>query len=385
MNSDVTIQDVFQRFLPDYAETHHFSDRQFLTAKCILNCRTAEMGAHVSECDSCHSRYIHYNSCKNRHCPMCQGMEVDEWIDLQQENVLDTTYFHTVFTLPEEVYPLIYSNQTVLYNAIYHAANQTLAELSGDSKYLGAKIGYICVLHTWGSRMNYRPHLHTIVMGGGLDKQNHWKDKDGKLFFPVKVMSAVFKKYYLAELKDLWERDKLEYHGSAEKLKNHYEFQELLNNLYSVDWIVYTKEAFGGAQSVINYLGRYTHRIAISNRRILRIEGENVVYLAKDYKNGGKLIEHTVSGTEFLRMFLMHVLPKGFIRIRHYGLLSCRNKKLKITLCRNLLGCQKYISQLRGKKVAEKILILYQHDICKCKNCGEPLHTYRVDGRYQLC
>ncbi len=185
--------------------------------------------------------------------------------------------------------------------------------------------------------------------------------------------------------KDLWERDKLEYHGSAEKLKNHYEFKELLNRLYSMDWVVYTKEAFGGAQSVINYLGRYTHRIAISNKRILRIEGENVVYLAKDYKNRGKLIEHTVSGIEFLRMFLMHVLPKGFVRIRHYGLLSCRNKKLKITLCRNLLGCQKYISQLRGKTVAEKIRILYQHDICKCKNCGEPLHTYRIDGRYQLC
>ena len=162
MSSDVTIQDVFQRFLPDYSEIHHFSDRQYLTTKCIINCRTAEMGAHVSECDSCHSKYIHYNSCKNRHCPMCQGMDVDEWIDLQQENVLDTAYFHTVFTLPEEVYPLIYSNQKVLYNAIYHAANQTLAELSGDEKYLGAKIGYICVLHTWGSRMNFRPHLHAI-------------------------------------------------------------------------------------------------------------------------------------------------------------------------------------------------------------------------------
>lgn len=316
---------------------------------------------------------------------MCQGMDVDEWIDLQQENVLDTAYFHTVFTLPEEVYPLIYSNQKVLYNAIYHAANQTLAELSGDEKYLGAKIGYICVLHTWGSRMNFRPHLHAIVMGGGLDEENHWKDKEGKLFFPVKVMSAVFKKYYLAELKDLWEKERIEYHGTAEKLKNHYEFKELLNKLYSMDWVVYTKEAFGGAKSVINYLGRYTHRIAISNRRILRIEDENVVYLAKDYKNGGKLMEHTIAGTEFIRMFLMHVLPKGFVRIRHYGLLSCRNKKTKITLCRNLLGCEKYISKLRGKAIAEKILILYHHDICKCKNCGEPMHMYHVDGRYQFC
>ena len=162
--SDITIQDIFEKFLPGYAEVSNFSDRQYQTVKCIIACRTAEMGAHVSECDSCHSTYIHYNSCKNRHCPMCQGMEVDEWIDIQQENVLDTTYFHTVFTIPSELNALIYVNQKVLYDALYHAANLTLSELSADEKYLGAKIGYICVLHTWGSRMNYHPHLHLSLI-----------------------------------------------------------------------------------------------------------------------------------------------------------------------------------------------------------------------------
>ena len=234
---DVTIQDVFERFLPEYAESKNFSDRQYLAVKCIQACRTAEMGAHVSECDSCHTKYIHYNSCKNRHCPMCQGMEVDEWIDIQQENVLNTTYFHTVFTIPEELYPLVYSNQKLLYDALYHAANKALTELSSDKKYLGARIGYICVLHTWGSRMNYHPHLHTIVLGGGLDEKNHWQDKNGKLFFPVKVMSAVFKKYYLKELKELWENGQLEYHGSAEYLKNYYEFKALLDILFKKEWI----------------------------------------------------------------------------------------------------------------------------------------------------
>jgi len=383
--TDVTIQDVFERFLPEYAETKNFSDRQYMAVKCIQACRTAEMGAHVSECDSCHTKYIHYNSCKNRHCPMCQGMEVDEWIDLQQENVLNTTYFHTVFTVPEELYPLIYSNQKLLYDALYHAANKALTELSSDKKYLGAKIGYICVLHTWGSRMNYHPHLHTIVLGGGLDEKNHWQDKNGKLFFPVKVMSAVFKKYYLKELKELWENGQLEYHGSAEHLRNHYEFKALLDILFKKEWIVYTKEAFNGAQSVINYLGRYTHRIAISNRRIVGIEGNKVIYKAKDYKNGGKMAPVSVEGAEFIRMFLMHVLPKGFVRIRHYGLLACRCKKDKMTLCRNLLGCEQYISKLRGKTVAEKILILYNHDITKCKCCGEPIRSYKVAGRYMLC
>lgn len=385
MNSNVTIQDVFERFLPEYSEIKNFSDRQYLAVKCIQKCRTAEMGAHVSECEACNARYIHYNSCKNRHCPMCQGMNVDEWIDLQQENVLNTTYFHTVFTMPEEIYPLVYSNQKLLYDALYHAAHKTLTEMSENPKFLGARIGYICVLHTWGSRMNYRPHLHTIVLGGGLDKKNQWVDKNGKMFFPLPIMEAIFRKNYLEELKALRREEKLEYHGSATEFRNHYRFKELLDVLYSKTWLVYMKEAFNGALSVINYLGRYTHRIAISNRRIIRIEDDKVIYMAKDYADGGNMKETSVPGTEFIRMFLMHVLPKGFVRIRHYGLLSCRCKKVKMTLCRNLLGCEQYISKLRGKSVADKIKILYNHDICKCKKCGEPMKTYKVDGRYMLC
>ena len=385
MNSNVTIQDVFERFLPEYSEIKNFSDRQYLAVKCIQKCRTAEMGAHVSECEACNTRYIHYNSCKNRHCPMCQGMDVDEWIDLQQENVLNTTYFHTVFTMPEEIYPLAYSNQKLLYDALYHAAHKTLTEMSENPKFLGARIGYICVLHTWGSRMNYRPHLHTIVLGGGLDKKNQWVDKNGKMFFPLPIMEAIFRKNYLEELKELRKEEKLEYHGSATEFRNHYRFKELLDVLYSKTWLVYMKEAFNGALSVINYLGRYTHRIAISNRRIIRIDGDKVIYMAKDYTDGGKMKETSVLGSEFIRMFLMHVLPKGFVRIRHYGLLACRCKKDKMTLCRNLLGCEQYISKLRGKSVADKIKILYNHDICKCKKCGEPMRTYKVYGRYMLC
>ena len=383
--ADVTIQDVLEEFLPEYSETKNFTNLQYHAVDCIRKCRTAAMGANVSECTSCHKINIHYNSCKNRHCPMCQGMDVDEWIDLQQENVLDTTYFHTVFTIPEELYPLVYANQKLLYDALYHAANRTLTELSSDKKYLGAQIGYICALHTWGSRMNYHPHLHAIVLGGGLDKCGKWKDRDGKLFFPVRVMSAVFRKYYLRELKELHEEGKLEYGREAAKFRNSYEFRELMDRLYSMDWIVYTKKAFKGAGSVISYLGRYTHRIAISNRRIVKIDGEKVVYKAKDYANGGRLVPVSVKGTEFLRLFLLHVLPKGFVRIRHYGMLSCRSRKEKMSRCRKILGCKQYISRLRGKSVAEKIKILYNRDITKCRCCGEPVEMYRVPGQYMLC
>ena len=384
MSNEITIQDVFHQFLPEYSETHLFTTEQHMAALCISKCRTAEMGANISECESCHKKYIHYNSCKNRHCPMCQGMEVDEWIDKQQENVLDVPYFHTVFTIPEELYSLVYSNQKLLYDALYHAAHLTMTELSSDPKHLGAKIGYICVLHTWGSRMNYHPHLHTIVLGGGLDSTNRWKDKGKKFFFPVKVMSTVFKKHYLKELKLLRESGKLQYFGTSQKLQNHYTFKELLDTLYAKEWVVYTKEAFNGANSVIKYLGRYTHRIAISNRRIISMTSETVTYLAKDYKNGGRMVPYTVKGTEFLRLFLMHVLPKGFVRIRHYGILSCRSKKEKMDLCRKLLNGTQYLSKLRNKTVAEKLQILYQKDICKCEKCGGKLLSFRLRGSYSL-
>lgn len=382
--SNVTIQDVFEQFLPTIAD-RSFSDEQFNAIRCIRNCRTAEMGAHVSECESCHSTFIHYNSCKNRHCPMCQGMDVDEWIDLRREDVLDAPYFHTVFSIPSQLYPLVRSNQKLLYDALYHSANKTLTELSRDPKHFGAKIGFICVLHTWGSKMNYHPHLHTIVLGGGLDEKNHWKDKGKKFFLPVKVMSAVFKKHYISELKELHESGKLAYTGSASSLKNTYEFKELLNKLYEKDWVVYSKRTFAGAQEVFQYLGKYTHRIAISNRRIIDMNDKNVTFYAKDYCTDGKYKPYTVLGEVFLSRFLLHVLPSGFVRIRYYGILACRCKKEKVTLCRNLLGCQKYISKLHDKTVAEKIKILYNRDICKCSKCGELLISYSVRGRYMLC
>lgn len=383
--NNVTVQDVFLRFYEDFCKLCPVSSHQAQTALCIMKCKTSEMGANVSVCPKCHLRRIHYNSCRNRFCTMCQAMDVDKWIDIQQENVLDAPYFHAVFTIPEELYALTYSNQKLLYDSMYHAVSLTLKELASDTKHLGAKIGFICILHTWGSKMNYHPHIHTIILGGGLDNKNHWKDKGTTFFFPVKVLSSAFKKYYLQELKRLREKGLLVYHGSAEKFRNYYSFKELLNLCYGKEWISYIKPAFNGALSVINYLGRYTHRIAISNRRIIEMDEKNVTYLVKDYKNKCCWTSNTIPGTEFIRRFLMHVLPKGFVRLRHYGILSCRVKKDKMTLCRNLLGCRQYLSKLRGMNTEQMMMALYHIDICKCPECGAHMYSHRIYGHYMLC
>lgn len=356
-----------------------------------MNCKTGQFGANIGVCEECGSIRIHYNSCRDRCCPMCQEFPKEKWVDARREDVLDAPYFHVVFTVPGELNPVIYSNQKALYNTLYHAVSATLKELTADPKYLGAEIGYICVLHTWGSAMNYHPHIHTIVLGGGLDSKNHWKERGRDFFIPTKVISRLFRGKYLAELKQLWDEGKLEFHGSAERYQNRYRFKELLDICYKKDWVCYCKKPFDGAESVIRYLGKYTHRIAISNTRIKKITEKEVTYTVKDYKENGKWKEKTVDGEEFLQRFLMHVLPKGFVRIRHYGLLSSRNKKEKLTLCRNLTGCKKYISRLKGMDAREMIRYLYKKDICKCRACGGKmisLSTYRYPTKkkgYMRC
>ena len=365
-----TVQDIFHSFYPKYLEKYTPSPMQAKTARDIMNCKTGAYGSNVSICTNCGHTHIHHNSCRNRCCPMCQAVTKELWMDARREDVLEAPYFHMVFTVPEQLNPVIYSNQKLLYDALYHAASSTIQELSADSKYLGAKVGYICVLHTWGSQMNYHPHIHTILLGGGLTVEKKWKDNGNKFFLPIRVVSKVFKGKYLGELKQLWKDEKLEFHGSSEMYQNRYRFQELLDQCYAMEWVPYCKKTFNGAQSVIDYLGKYTHRIAISNHRILRMNDKTVTFSVKDYRNEGKWKELTLPGEEFIRRFLMHVPPKRFIRLRHYGLLCSRSKKKQLTLCRNLLGCQKYLSRLRGKEMPEILKQLFKIDINKCSVCG---------------
>ncbi|WP_333813822.1 IS91 family transposase [Muricomes intestini] len=365
-----TVQDIFLRFYPQYLEQYSPSPGQAKTARNIMNCKTGAYGSNTSVCEDCGTVHIHYNSCRNRCCPMCQAVPKEMWMDARREDVLDAPYFHLVFTVPDILNPIIYSNQRQLYDALYHAASATINELAADSKHLGATVGYICILHTWGSEMNLHPHLHTILLGGGLTSQNKWKDNGSDFFLPIRVISKVFRKKYLAELKNLWKEKKLKFYGSALKYRNHYAFKELINACYSMNWVPYCKKTFNGAQSVIDYLGKYTHRIAISNHRIIRMDEETVTFSVKDYRNEGQWKELTLSGIEFIRRFLMHVPPKRFVRIRHYGLLCSRTKAKKLALCRNLLGCKKYLSKLRGKDIPEILNQLYGLKVCVCKECG---------------
>ena len=365
-----TVQDIFHSFYLKYLEKYTPSPIQAKAARDIMNCKTGAYGSNVSICADCGHTHIHHNSCRNRCCPMCQAVTKELWMDARREDVLEAPYFHMVFTVPEQLNPVIYSNQKLLYDALYHAASSTIQELSADSKYLGAKVGYICVLHTWGSQMNYHPHIHTILLGGGLTVEKKWKDNGDKFFLPIRVVSKVFKGKYLEELKQLWKDEKLEFHGSSEMYQNRYRFQELLDQCYAMEWVPYCKKTFNGAQSVIDYLGKYTHRIAISNHRILRMDDKTVTFSVKDYRNEGKWKDLTLPGEEFIRRFLMHVPPKRFMRLRHYGLLCSRSKKKQLTLCRNLLGCQKYLSRLRGKEIPEILKQLFKIDITKCSVCG---------------
>ena len=368
-----TVQDIFQCFYPAYLEKYSPSPGQAKVARNILNCKTGAYGANVSVCEDCGAVQVHYNSCRNRCCPMCQAVPKEVWMDARREDVLDAPYFHLVFTVPDILNPVIYSNQKLLYDTLYHAASATISELTADPKHLGANVGYICILHTWGSEMNFHPHIHTILLGGGLTFKNEWKDNGTEFFLPIRVISRVFRGKYMDELKNLWNTNQLEFHGTAEKYRNHYTFKELLDSCYDAEWIPYCKKTFNGAQSVIDYLGKYTHRIAISNHRIIRMDDETVTFFVKDYRNKGEWKELTISGIEFIRRFLMHVPPKRFVRIRHYGLLCSRSKRKKLTLCRNLLGCQKYLSKLRDKEMPEVLNLLYGINVCVCKTCGGSL------------
>ena len=368
--SKPTIQNIFLRFYPRYLDKYIPSPQQSKVANCIINCKTGAYGANVSMCEDCGHLQIHYNSCRNRCCPMCQALPKEKWMDKRREDVLDAPYFHVVFTVPQELNPLIYSNQQILYDALYHCVSETINELTADTKHLGAKVGYICVLHTWGSEMNYHPHIHVILLGGGLTAKNQWRDKGEEFFLPVRVMSKLFRGKYLHELKTLWEEEKLQFHESSEKYRNRYTFKELLNLCYEKDWVPHCKKTFNGAQSVINYLGKYTHRIAISNHRIIRMDEDTVTYYVKDYREAGKWKEFTISGIEFIRRFLMHVPPKRFVRIRHYGLLCTRTKTRQLTLCRNLLGCKQYLSRLKSMETPQMLETLYGIKVTVCKCCG---------------
>jgi predicted RNA-binding Zn-ribbon protein involved in translation (DUF1610 family) len=326
------------RFLDRYQKSFDF--QQLKAFRAIPRCRTAALGGHIDACPRCgYQAAISYNSCRNRHCPKCQTQLRERWLAARQRELLGTSYFHVVFTVPHELNVLALDNPSTFYDLLFAASAQTLLGVAADPKHLGAEIGLISILHTWGQNLLLHPHVHCAIPAGGLSLDHtRWVRPRYPFFLPVKVLSRVFRGKFCAGLKCLYRRKRLRCAGPASVLANPRQFHQLLRRVHRQDWVVYAKPAFGGPMEVLRYLGRYTHRVAISNHRLLAFDGEHVTFRWKDYAGGGKQRKMTLTATEFLRRFFLHVLPKGFVRIRHCGFLSNRFRSGRLPLCQKLLA-----------------------------------------------
>lgn len=324
------------RFLDRYRSSFDF--QQLKAFRAIQRCRTAALGGHVDACPQCGYQAISYNSCRNRHCPKCQAQARQRWLAARERELLATHYFHVVFSVPHELNVLALDNPRLFYDLLFTASAQTLLEIAADPKHLGAEIGVISILHTWGQNLLLHPHMHCAIPAGGLSpSHSRWMCPRYPFFLPVKVLSRVFRGKFLAGLKRLYRDKKLHCVGPSAALADPQQFAQLIRRLHRQDWVVYAKPAFGGPLQVLRYLGRYTHRVAISNHRLLAFDGERVTFRWKDYAHGGKQGQMTLMASEFLRRFFLHVLPKGFVRIRQFGFLANRFRAPRLSLCRHLL------------------------------------------------
>ncbi len=325
------------RFLEQQQSHLAWPHRKVLDA--IVRCRTAALGGHLDKCVSCGHQAISFNSCRNRHCPKCQGNARAKWLAARSAELLPVPYFHVVFTLPHSLSALVLQNKRLLYDLLYRTSAATMLELARDPKHLGADIGFLGVLHTWGQNLEHHPHVHYIVPAGGLALDgSRWIDSSRRFFLPVHALSRLFRGKFVAGLKQLFAQSELQFHGSQQYLTAPGCFPSFLRQLFRQDWVVYAKPPFGGAEHVLNYLARYTHRVAISNHRLVAFESDRVSFRWRDYAHGGKKKVMTISGHEFLRRFLLHVLPGSLVRIRHFGLFSNRRRCAALERCRSLLG-----------------------------------------------
>ena len=304
----------------------------------LAACRTAKLGGHLDACDACGEVRVSYNSCRNRHCPKCQAHQRAAWLEDRCEDLLPVPYFHVVFTLPAELAPLALQNKRELYRLLFAAAADTLKTIAADPKHLGADIGFIAVLHTWGQTLVHHPHLHCVIPGGGLSPDGTtWIGCRDRFFLPVRVLSRLFRGKMLSALQDSFAAGRLQFHGALADLADATRFRSLCERLRRTSWVVYAKPPFGGPEQVLKYLARYTHRVAIANSRITAIDSDSVSFRYQDYARGHRNRVMTLAAVEFLRRFLQHVLPERFVRIRHYGFLANRARNEKLPLCRRLI------------------------------------------------
>lgn len=333
------VADVIRNYGAAYRERYRPSNEQQRVLTDLAQCRTAALGGHLKKCDRCGHEVPVYNSCRNRHCPKCQGAARASWLEARQQELLDVEYFHVVFTLPQELAPLALQNRRIVYGVLFRAVSETLLTLGRDPNHLGAEIACLVILHTWGQNLHHHPHLHCVVPGGGLspDKKRWVSCPDG-FFLPVRVLSRLFRGKFLAELQTAWEHRQLGFHGRLHDLEHPKAWEAFLEPLRNKDWVVYAKPPFAGPEQVLKYLARYTHRVAISNHRIDSLDDAKVTFRYKDYAH--RNLERTMSldAVEFLRRFLLHVLPRGFMRIRYYGFLANRNRGENLQRVRQLLS-----------------------------------------------
>jgi hypothetical protein len=332
------VADVFRRQGPSYRARHRLPRQQLRVMSAIEACRTSALGGHVEQCGHCQYRRISYNSCRNRHCPKCQNTARARWVARRKGELLPVGYFHVVFTIPSELNDVALQNAQVVYKILFDSSAQTLNTIAADPQHLGARIGFFSILHTWGQNLLHHPHVHCVATGGGLSPdQNSWVSCRPGFFLSVRVLSRLFRRLFLQALERAFSQGQIHFHGKLAPLQS--SFPKLLQELGTREWVVYAKPPFGGPQQVIEYLGRYTHRIAISNQRLRSIQQDNVEFEYRDYRHDAHFKTRCmkVSGEEFIRRFLLHTLPPGFQRIRHYGLLASRNKNNLLALCRSLL------------------------------------------------
>ncbi len=353
------------------ANAGHISLEQLKVMSAIECCRTEALGGHVGRCEDCHHLHIAYNSCRNRHCPKCQGAAARDWLADREAELLPVGYFHVVYTLPAPIADIAYQNKRVIYDLLFKASKEATLTIAADPKHLGARIGITSVLHTWGSAMTHHPHVHMIVPGGGISPDgSKWVSCRPNFFLHVKVLSRLYRRRFLEMLVAAHQAGQLKFHGIHTGLADEQRFERFLKRLKKKDWVVYAKKPFGGPEAVLAYLSRYTHRVAISNHRLLKIDKNGITFKYKDYRieGPGRYKTMTLATHEFIRRFLMHVLPRRFHRIRHYGLLANGNRAANIAKARELLA----VSAPTNKSDAEVGVEIEELDVLAhpCPCCG---------------
>ncbi|MCB2341117.1 IS91 family transposase [Clostridium estertheticum] len=370
----IEIQDIFNQYGDEYRKNHKLPLHILKTMIAIESCRTAELGGHVDECNECGHMRISYNSCRDRHCPKCQTLAKERWLEKRKEDLLPVGYFHIVFTIPQELNFITLTNQKEMYSILFNSVSETLLELSRDKKYLGAEIGFMSILHTFGQNLMNHPHIHCVVPSGGLTFDGtRWINSKNDFFIPVKVLSRKFRGKFLFYLKKAYHNNALKYTTGIQELAEKHIFQRFIDKLYKKEWVVYCKPPFGSSEHVLEYLSRYSHRVAISNHRIVNLENGYVTFKWKDYRDHNKEKFMTLTVDEFMRRFFMHVLPRKFVKIRHYGILSNRNRSTKLKKCKELTGTVQTEKQNLEIKlsVSELLLKLTGVDINICSCCGK--------------